>query len=150
MKTANLFPQGLLRHRINSTKPEYLSPITESMKTKGWVGRRILVEEVDFWGHPQFYPWTGSHRLQAAVVAGLAEIPCLIIEAAEAEAGFGDSYDKHGYGSYREAIAGHLGPGDAHKLLALQRAGLIDAANLMQEEIDENAKPSIRYGDSKT
>lgn len=56
-------------HQVESA--EKLNAITQSMKSEGWVGRPILYYDVG--QGPEAL--TGSHRIQAAIKAGVNEIP---------------------------------------------------------------------------
>ncbi len=115
--------------------------LEESMK-QGWTDRPLLVEQLKpLEGLSQRYEaWTGSHRIAAAKKRGLESVPCLIITLKEAKAAIdhGGYNQKVGYSSFRNAISGHDGCGDMHKLDALEKVGLFDAAEIMRIEIDEN------------
>lgn len=49
-----------------------LGNLIESMVLNGWTGRPLLLVNGD--------AWTGSHRLAAAVAAGLEAVPCFAVE----------------------------------------------------------------------
>ena len=57
-----------------------LAGLVESMAVDGWSGRPLLVVDT---GNGWYQAWTGSHRYAAAVEAGLAEIPCLVVDDAD-------------------------------------------------------------------
>lgn len=61
-------------HRITDYKK--MIELAENMKTRGWNGRPLIV--VDCGG--EYSALTGSHRLQAAGIAGLDEIPVAIVD----------------------------------------------------------------------
>jgi ParB-like chromosome segregation protein Spo0J len=53
-----------------------LDGLTADMKENGWQGRPLLVIK-----RPSgFLAWTGSHRIAAAIKAGLAAVPCYVLE----------------------------------------------------------------------
>jgi hypothetical protein len=96
--------------------------LVAAMRDGGWQGRPVLVTQ---WGDG-WVALTGSHRVAAAVEAGLDEIPCL---ATDADA-FHDAHDSHPYewvtNNHYEDLAA-----------AIREAGDDDAADLMDaEEID--------------
>lgn len=115
----------------------HLERIIESMRASGWVGRKLLVEEVCRLGFSQHFAWTGSHRIVAAIAAGLTAIPCRIIPAAEADASFTRAgYECYGFESWRGAVTSAEGrPGTDARRDGLLRAGLFDAAEMLQEEL---------------
>ena len=111
------------------------------MKVEGWSGRKILVEEVISRIGPQeprYYAWTGSHRIDAAKKTGLRAVPCLIIEAEEADAAFenaGFQAKPWGYSSWQDCVVG--GREDVSRLEALEKTDLHDATALMRKETKE-------------
>lgn len=61
-------------HEVRSQR--LLSDLTKDMKDNGWQGRPLLVIAREH----DFLAWTGSHRIAAAIEAGLESIPCHVIE----------------------------------------------------------------------
>ena len=120
-----------------------LKKLEENLKD-GWVGRPLLVEQLKPIGElsQRYAAWTGSHRIAAAKNLGFTSVPCLIITLEEAKMAIvrGGYNRKVGYSSLRNAISGHDGLGDTHKLIALVKVGLSDAAEIMRTEIVENEK----------
>lgn len=110
--------------------------IAASMKARGWDGRPLLVEE-DL--HRGLTAWTGSHRIEAAKVAGLREIPCRVIIHDEVLAAFARLPDPVGYFSLRGALSSPSNRGgrlDRARLEGLRRLGGLDeAAAMLEEEI---------------
>ena len=115
---------------------EHRQRLVASMRQSGWQGRDLLVEEVRRYSFPQYFAWTGSHRVAAAIEAGLATIPCRLLTAAEADEAFTKAgYIQYGYDSWRSAVTGKHGPLDRHRLLGLEAAGLNEAAAMLREEL---------------
>lgn len=100
-------PHGVENHKL-------LTTLTETMKRHGWEGRPILVVNGAC--------WTGSHRIAAAVAAGLDEVPVLAVEIPEdVLVDFGSVTD------------------DDDRLALLEAADETEAAWLMSTEIAYNA-----------
>ena len=97
---------------------EKLAKLTHDMESRGWRGRPLMVIQ----SAGMLQALTGSHRFQAAVDAGLSEIPVIIIQdgaaeivresqgwdssqglAADAES-VADDLDRAGYGSISRQI----------------------------------------------
>jgi ParB-like chromosome segregation protein Spo0J len=119
---------------INYPKPERVARLKASMDAHGWEGRPLLVEEL---GEAVYVyaSWTGSHRLQAARLLRVA-VPCRIMSKTLADIAFAAAgYDKYGFQSWREAVTKCEGPSDKHRLQGLLKAGLAEAAQMLQEEI---------------
>lgn len=57
---------------------EKLNNIAEDMKVNGWNGRAIVVIDCANEGYQAL---TGTHRINAAIEAGISEIPCEVISA---------------------------------------------------------------------
>jgi len=55
--------------------------IAADMRICGWRGAPLLVSEED--GGQWYQAWTGSHRLAAAALARLVEVPVIIIQSDE-------------------------------------------------------------------
>jgi hypothetical protein len=53
-----------------------LAELKQDMEESGWNGRPILVIERD---EGEYFAWTGTHRIAAAIEAGLSEIPCYVL-----------------------------------------------------------------------
>lgn len=110
----------------------------------GWIGRPLLVEQLKRIGElsQRYAAWTGSHRIAAAINLDFKSVPCLMITLEEAKIAInrGGYNQKVGYGSLRDAISGHDGLGDPHKLAALVKVGFSDAAEIMRTEIVENER----------
>ena len=56
-----------------------LSNLAAAMKQSGWQGRPLLVIDREF----GYLAWTGSHRIPAAIEAGLSLVPCYVIHERE-------------------------------------------------------------------
>ena len=94
----------------------HLASLTESMQEDGWQGRPLLVIERE----KDFLAWTGSHRIAAALAAGLSQIPCYVVQECE--------LTKRGYG----ADHGHVE--DYERLAILQKVGDETAIHIMWQE----------------
>jgi hypothetical protein len=77
---------------------DLLSELEESMMTNGWLGRPLLVIETS---KGDYFAWTGSHRLAAAMSAGMENIPCYVVleslissEEIDAQSGHVMDYDR--------------------------------------------------------
>lgn len=130
-------------HAVLQSRGEDIEELKQSIGENGWLGRRLLVEEVAGPNRPtQYYAWTGCHRTEAALKAGLCTVPCLVIGSSEADNAFRSAgYDSHEYGGiWRNTIVGVKGPGDRNKLAALEEVGLTEAAELMRDEIEANKR----------
>jgi len=93
-----------------------LSVLLESMLEDGWNGRPLLViERAD-----DYQAWTGSHRLEAARMAGIEEIPCYILQEADLL--------RCGH----DALFGHVD--DSDRLEILRDVGDEGAFHLMAQE----------------
>jgi ParB-like nuclease domain. len=76
---------------IASIDPEEIEPLhevrikalfddlTASMKENRWQGRPLLVIERE----SDYVAWTGSHRIAAAIEAGLSLVPCYVLDERE-------------------------------------------------------------------
>lgn len=129
-------PPGRL-HGVNSPfNQDHLGKLVESMKREGWVGRRLLVEEVRDGDICRFFAWTGSHRIEAAKRAGLAAVPCQVMTHAECDQAFSAAgYEKYGFDSWRGAVTSAEGRLDKHRLRGLEKAALHQAAAMLREEL---------------
>ena len=77
LKPADLDPSCLTT--LNALDAGKVARLVESMKVRGWAGRRLLVEEN---GGPlvgSYAAWTGSHRVAAAIEANLRAVPCVVL-----------------------------------------------------------------------
>ena|SRR5690242_5884992 len=54
---------------------ERLDELVADMRTHGWRDRPLLVIETE----SDFVAWTGSHRIAAAIEAGLTKVPCYVL-----------------------------------------------------------------------
>ena len=66
---------NLLRALNDPVNVEKLDSLVIAMKKHGWRGRSLLVIETD----SEYVAWTGSHRIAAAIEAGLATVPCYLL-----------------------------------------------------------------------
>jgi hypothetical protein len=83
--------------------------------------------------------WTGSHRIAAAHAAGLAVVPCRIIPYELVHATFKRLQSVVGFADLRTALTSSEnggGPRDEHRLAALEKLALSDAADALREEIE--------------
>jgi ParB-like chromosome segregation protein Spo0J len=55
-----------------------LKRLAKDMAANGWTGRPLLVIE----RNGEYFAWTGSHRIAAAIEAELEAVPCYIIDEA--------------------------------------------------------------------
>lgn len=141
---------GLVNHPGDTT---FLRELVSDMRNVGWKGRELLVEEAGLnlfqtdVGPTHYVAWTGSHRITAAIAAGLEQVPCAVIPREVAHEAFSAiaDLDKVGFNSWREVVESNWGPFDGHKLAALQEVGLRDAAELMHQEAPQ-MKPIPRSG----
>lgn len=73
MTTETINPADvILRH---DTKLDRLDDMIESLEERGWDGRPVVVYEVD----GELRNITGCHRLDAAALLGLDEVPALVL-----------------------------------------------------------------------
>jgi hypothetical protein len=56
-----------------------LDNLATGMKQSGWQGRPLLVIDRE----SGYLAWTGSHRIAAAIEAGLSLVPCYVIDERE-------------------------------------------------------------------
>jgi ParB-like chromosome segregation protein Spo0J len=111
-------------HAINDEAK--LAAIASSMRASGWQGRALLVYDCG----DHYEALTGSHRFAAAELAELYEIPCLVIEESDLRLAL-DADDR--------AVDNITGAtDDESREMALRDHGLIDAADLLAEEIRIN------------
>jgi hypothetical protein len=61
-------------HEVRST-PKFLA-LVRSFKKFKWQGRPLLVESVGLAG---WLSWTGSHRIAAALAAGIKQVPVILL-----------------------------------------------------------------------
>lgn len=127
---------GRIRKVNASFDEQHVVRLTASMKQVGWSGRPLLVEEVQQYGFVEFFAWTGSHRVEAAMRANLAIVPCRVISKADADKAFGAAgYDQYGFSCWRNAVTSVEGMYDNDRLRGLEKAGLTEAAQMLREEI---------------
>lgn len=73
MRPGSLIPP----HEVRDA--EKLTILTESMRRDGWMGEPLLVTEAGS-------AWTGSHRIAAAIAAGLEMVPVHVVVLTETQA----------------------------------------------------------------
>lgn len=56
-----------------------LNGLASDMREHGWQGRQLLVIQRE----KAYFAWTGSHRIAAAIEAGLEEVPCYVLQEDE-------------------------------------------------------------------
>jgi hypothetical protein len=80
---------------------EFLAALTEDMRKSGWKGRPLVAARTQQEG--LLWAYTGSHRYRAAVDAGLAEIPVVVMTPEEAAIAVeeGPYQDEIGMAMYR-------------------------------------------------
>lgn len=109
-----------------------IADLAASMAREGWRGAELLVEE-----NPRGMSWAGSHRIQAALAAGIEEVPALVLTASELDTAFraaGHDRLSHGYQSWRD-YATHLGDGgDDGRIALLREVGLSEAAHHLDRD----------------
>lgn len=71
MATESIDPRLITPLHAVESSPK-LDSLVDSMRRDGWVGRPLLLVNGD--------AWTGSHRIAAAVAAGLEDVPCVCVE----------------------------------------------------------------------
>lgn len=92
--------------------------LTESMRTRGWQGRPLLVVRY----RNRFQALTGSHRWYAATQSNIAAVPCLVVENTR---------------QFWKAIGGRRGWQSNDDLkIALHKIEDNDAMALLEEEMD--------------
>lgn len=115
MRTEYLEPSLITaRHQVRTEK--LVGQLTEDMKAEGWNGRPLLILEDD----GAYIALTGSHRIAAAIAAGLEEVPTLVIETKDLTPGQQDQLS--------DCIF------DYELLAVLQDTHLDEAINLMWHE----------------
>ncbi len=93
-----------------------VAEIVQEMSENGWRGRPLLVIR----STGRFVAWTGSHRIAAARDAGLATVPCYVLDESRLAA-----YDV-------DARWGHVD--DTDRLRIIQKVGDPEALHLMWQE----------------
>lgn len=95
-----------------------LDTLTAAMSQHGWVGRPLVVNGT------KYDSWTGSHRIQAAINAGLQSVPCYLVP----EEAFEAVQDNPGWDRLYNT------PCDSDMLIPdLRDAGLDDLADLLAQ-----------------
>lgn len=130
---------------VNELDEAKVRRLADSMRAHGWPSgeRRLLVEEATLQPIPGAYDqplrlhaWTGSHRIAAAKLAGLT-VPCRVITVREADAAFGGAgFDRYGFNSWRDCATATCGRSDRHRLVALEKTALKEAAAMLRDEIE--------------
>jgi ParB-like nuclease domain len=133
LQSANLDPAGIWP--VNQTHDTaLLVRLTAGMVASGWTERALLVEEEPSGGR-RYFAWTGSHRIQAARDAGLATVPCRVLERGLAEQAFrAAGYDLGTYQCWRDAIGRGRGDQERRRLDAAKAAALSETVRLLEEE----------------
>lgn len=131
--------------KVNASFDEqHVVRLTASMKQLGWSGRPLLVVEVQQYGFVDFFAWSGSHRVEAAMRANLDTVPCRVISRADADKAFGGAgYDRYGFSCWRDAVTSAEGMYDNDRLRGLEKAGLAEAAQMLREEITAKKRISV-------
>jgi hypothetical protein len=93
-----------------------LDALTAGMKENGWQGLPLLVIE----GESGYLAWTGSHRIPAAIGAGLSLVPCYVIHEHELL--------RRGF----DPVVGHVM--DYERLQILKKIGDPVAIRIMRQE----------------
>ena len=113
MDTEMISPTLIQPPRDVAPSPK-LGDLIESMVLNGWTGRPLLLVNGE--------AWTGSHRIAAAVAAGLEAVPCFAVEVpTEVFEEFGPVTDDD----------------DRVALLKYALGSNAEAANLMRQEISD-------------
>jgi hypothetical protein len=116
---------------------DLVTRLAENMASGGWSERPLLVEEeARSLSHPQYFAWTGSHRIEAARRVGLSSVPCCLIRQADADAAFESiGFRLNDYSCWRDAIGQGRRDQEKRRLKALRAAGLEAAALMLQREM---------------
>lgn len=101
-------------HEVRSRK--LFEELAADMRENGWQGRPLLVIERE----DDFVAWTGSHRIAAAIEAGLSDVPCHVVDERELL--------PHGV----DAEWGHVE--DCERLKVIRKIGDEDALHIMWQE----------------
>jgi len=112
----------------SATDRARLADLAASMRGDGWQGRPLLVY-VDHTG--EYQALTGSHRLAAAKLAGLDEVPVVVLAADVCARAIELAADEYG-GDLLDCIE------DDGRERVLREAGDLVAADLMAAEIAAN------------
>lgn len=106
--------------------------LVDSMKREGWGGRPLLVEHIE---SSAYMGWTGSHRIAAAMEAGIEEVPAYAVdaEALDAMAEAEPRWERDYYGLWAGAALD-----DWERVEMLRAAGDAPSAYLAEQEVVEN------------
>jgi hypothetical protein len=131
--------------------PNKVSRVAQSIQQGGWQGRPVLVERMQRGSTYPFRAWTGSHRIAAALAAGLPRIPAVEVDTeALIIAGYRRAAETLDDGTvvntFRGGIAGNSNNSNATNnsgrkptlLRALEAAGDLEGAAVMRAEIAAN------------
>jgi len=122
--TTRLDPHAITPlHEIRDLNKLYV--LRQSMEIDGWQGRPILVMPSDEDPDYLYQALTGTHRIEAAIQAGLEGIPIMIINP------YADMWDC-GYEEIDEIL---LDGNDEDRLSWLRKHGFNEAAQLMLMEV---------------
>lgn len=93
-RTEYIAPEKLLPpHGVE--EPKKLDRLIRSMEKKGWIGRPLVGLDED---QNVIRLWTGSHRLAAALAAGLETVPVVLVTEEELAAAMESDWWDHRYG----------------------------------------------------
>ena len=73
--TAAIAPEDLCPLHAAHDKRK-LNSLASDMRRHGWRGRPLLVIQ----RQESYFAWTGSHRIAAAMKAGLEAVPCYVVQ----------------------------------------------------------------------
>ena len=134
LKQEELEPEWL--YTLNPLDAAKVARLVARMRKHGWQRRPLLVEEGFFESR---HAWTGTHRVEAAIKAGLVTVPCLVLPFAAAQEIVANLPDRAGAQSTllnclnKRSNGG--GPDDAGRLSALVRLGLDEMAEEVRREM---------------
>ena|SRR5271166_1989750 len=112
-------------HGTYKSREHHLRELVARMAAGGWYGRPLVVEET----LPNRYQaWTGTHRLAAALTVGMPHVPVVLINK--------DRWIRR-WGKPARLFVDEVGD-DIDKYSALQEAGDLIAARVMQREVELN------------
>jgi hypothetical protein len=131
-------PPSVLQALNGPSDEDFLARLTASMSSNGWGDHRpLLVEDATrpWHSHPRYFPWTGSHRIEAARRACLKLVPCRVLRQADADQAFVTAgFNLDTYECWRDALGRGARLQESRRHNALIAAGLSEAAELLQAE----------------
>lgn len=101
-----------------------LHDLRRSMEADGWRGRPLLVMMIN----AEYQALTGTHRLEAAIQAGLDEVPVVVIDPWSSL----EPFSCYNYGDLEDGL---LNGNDVERMLWLTCWGYNEAAQLMLLEV---------------